>query len=191
MKYINAILLSALILPSISQAAIFDFSYLFQEGYGDNRGIEPTLVKGYLSGDKDGDYVKNISNIHMSIQGRPFSNNLTSILYAPGIGNPWVYNQEGLVSFDASLNNFMFFDGTYAAQGTQTNYFIFINHPGTGLIYRAASNDISGYSYGFDRDSQVNTSWSLVERVPEPSTLILIISGLMFAGIRRFTRPRS
>ncbi len=185
MKGVNAIILSTLLFPAISQAAMFDFSYLFQEGYGDDRGIEPTLVKGYFSGERDGDYVKNISNIKVSIQGRPFSNNLISSLYAPDIGSPWVFDKEGQVSFNASLNNFKFVDNTYATEGTYTNYFLFTNHIDTGTILRQASNDNGGYSYGFDSDSQINLSWSLVERVPEPSTWILIISGLIFAGIRR------
>lgn len=190
MKSIKAIIISVLLFPCLSHASVFDFSYLFQGGYGDDRGLEPTLVKGHFSGERNGDYVKNISDIHISIQGREFSNNLISILYAPEIGNPWVYDQEGLVSFDASLNNFMFTDAGYLTQGTNTNYFLFINHAPTEFTLRQASNDNGGYSYGFDDNSYINTSWTLVERVPEPSTLILIFSGLLLLGIKRISKSR-
>jgi len=185
MKYIKAILLSTLLYPCISHAAIFDFSYLFQAGYGDNRGIEPTLVTGSFFGEQDGNFVKNITGIEVSIQGRKYSDNLISVLYSVETGSPWDFNQEGAVSFDVTLNNFKFVDDSYATEGTYTNYFLIINYP-DGNSLRQADNSNGGYSYGFDSNSLSNDSWSLIEReVPEPSILILLASGLAITAVRR------
>lgn len=184
MKYIKAILLSTLLYPCISHAAIFDFSYLFQAGYGDDRGIEPTLVTGSFFGEQDGNFVKNITGIEVSIQGRKYSDNLISVLYSVETGSAWDFSQEGAVSFDVALNNFMFVNGTYATEGP-SNHFSIINYP-DGNSLRQADNSNGGYSYGFDNDSLSNDSWSLIEReVPEPSILILLASGLAITAIRR------
>lgn len=185
MKYIKAILFSTFLYPCISQAAIFDFSYLFQTGYGDDRGIEPTLVAGSFFGEQDGDLVKNISNIEVSIQGRKYSDNLISVLYSVDTGSPWDFSQEGAVSFNVALNNFIFVDDTYATEGYYTNYFSIINYP-DGNSLRQAENNNGGYSYGMDGDSLLNNSWSLIERtVPEPSSLVLLFSGLVTLFVRR------
>jgi len=188
MKYIKALFLSTLLYPCISQAAIFDFSYLFQEGYGDDRGIEATLVTGSFSGEQDANFVKNITDIEVFIQGRKFSNNLISVLYSVETGNPWDFNQEGAVSFDVTLNNFIFVDDTYATEGSYTNQFSITNPP-SGNSLRQASNDNGGYSYGFDNNSLLNDSWSLVEReVSEPSLPMLLLSGLGIMAIRRIRK---
>lgn len=188
MKFLKLFTLTFLLYPCLSQAAVFDFSYLFQEGYGDNRGIEATLVTGSFSGDREGDFVKNISDIKVEIQGRGFSNNLISILYSVNTGNPWDFTQEGAISFDVTLNNFMIVDNTYATKGTYSNYFYIVNYPDGGST-RQASNDNGGVSYGFDNNPFLNNSWSLVERqAPEPSGLILLLSGLVFLTIYRFKK---
>lgn len=191
MKYIRTLLLTTLFYAWNSQAAIFDFSYLFQQGYGDNRGVEPTLVTGSFSGIQEGKFVKNISDIEVVIQGREFSDNLISILYSVETGNPWDFNQEGKISFDVALNNFMIVDNIYSTEGTYTNYFYIINHP-DGSTLRQALNDNNGYSYGFDSDSFLNNSWILTQReVPETSGLILLLSGGVIVAVRRGKKVRS
>lgn len=185
MKYIKLLVLSILLYPCISQATVFDFSYLFQEGYGDNRGIEPTLVSGSFSGEQDGDFVRNITDIEVFIQGRKFSDNLISALFSEETGNPWDFNREGAVSFNVALNNFIFVDDSYATEGTITNYF-YITNQSNGNSLRQALNDNGGYSYGFESNSLLNDSWSLIVRkVPEPTILLLLLTGLAIIAIRR------
>jgi hypothetical protein len=177
MTKLQSLLLTILFAPLLAHATIFDFSYEFQSGYGDNRGLEQTSVNGSFTGQQDGIFVTHISNINVSIQGRDFSNNLTSILFSPATGAPWDTSQEGAVSFDVALNNFMFTDSDYVSNGTSTNYFYIFNYD--NFTQRQASNDNGGYSYGFDIDSATNDSWKLSARsVPEPSSLLLLIIGL-------------
>ncbi len=172
-----------LFVPAMSYAANFQFSYLFQSGYGDNRGIEPTKVTGTFVGVEDGLFVRNVSDIKINIQGREFSPNLVSALYAPVNGNPWDFTNEGLVSFDAMKNNFVFVDADYAVNGTYTNYLLFTNDQNTTLL-RQATNDNGGYSYGFDDDSWTNDSWKLVS-VAEPGSLVLLMIGVLMIRLRR------
>ena len=127
MLKLKCAILSLALIPLLAQATLFDFSYTFQSGYGDNRGVEPTLVQGSFIGEADGLYVKNLSDIKVTIQGRDFSNSLTSILYSPTSGNPWDTSSEGQISFDVNLNNFMFVDSDYASSGSYTNYFYITN----------------------------------------------------------------
>lgn len=156
MLKLKHLLLPLAFTPLLAQATLFDFSYTFQSSYGDDRGIEATTVEGSFNGDADGLYVRNLSDITISIQGRDFSTPLTSILYSPTTGNPWDKSLEGDVSFDAALNNFMFVDADYINSGSFTNYFYMI-HFGD-FTQRQASNDNGGYSYGFDDDSLLNSS---------------------------------
>lgn len=170
------------LIPAMSYATNFQFSYLFQEGYGDDRGIEPTNLTGTFVGKEDGIYVRNVHDIKIKIQGKDFSSNLISALYAPETGSPWDFTNEGAVSFDAMKNNFIFVDADYALNGSYTNYFLFTNYQDNSLL-RQASNDNGGYAYGFDDDSWQNDSWTLTT-VPEPSSLSLIVLGLVILIIR-------
>lgn len=179
---LTKILALAFLIPALSYATTFQFSYLFQEGYGDNRGIEPTKLTGTFEGKVDGEYVRNIQDIKINMQGRDFSLNLISVLYAPGSGNPWDFSREGAVSFDALKNNFIFVDADYALTGSYTNYFLFTNYQNTDLL-RQASNDNGGYSYGFDADSWQNDSWKLTA-LPEPSSMGLMILGFLTLTLR-------
>lgn len=189
MLKLKSALLSLAFAPLLAHATAFDFSYVFQSGYGDDRGIEATTVQGSFNGDIDGLFVKNLSDITVNIQCRDFSNPLISILYSPTTGNPWDTSTEGVVSFDATLNNFMFVDADYINTGSSTNYFSII-HFG-GLTQRQASNENNGYSYGFDDNSLLNSSWKLsVHEVPEPQIPLLLLGGLSIVGLRRLILSR-
>lgn len=177
-------LTTLLSLPLISHAALFNFSYEFQNGYGDNRGLEPTKITGSFNGNQDGLFVRNLSNISVNIQGRDFSQPLSIFLYDPTTANGGPFtSDEGLISFDAMLNNFMIADSDYLTNGSFTNYFIFINYQNSYLD-RSALNDNGGQSYGFDQDSFSNNSWRLTQ-VPEPASWLLMAGGLALFACRR------
>jgi len=176
MSKLKILLLSLLATPLIAHATVFDFYYVFQSGYGDDRGIGPTTVTGSFNGEQEGLYVTGLSDIQVKIAGRDFSSNLISML-------PGDASQQGNVSFDLALNNFYFVDAEYATTGTTTNYFLMLNN---GAVLRQASNDNGGYSYGFDDNSLSNQSWKLSAReVPEPSALFLLAFGLMAVVLKR------
>lgn len=180
-------LATLLSLPLISHAALFNFSYEFQAGYGDDRGIEPTLITGSFNGTQDGLFVKNISNIRANLQGREFAQPLIAIRYDPVIGDPFT-PEEGIFSFDVMLNNFMIIDDTYFTERYHTNEFSILNYQnmewGFSELSRVAINDNGGYSYGIDIDSSTNTSWRLT-LVPEPAGWLLMASGLALLPRRR------
>jgi hypothetical protein len=181
----NVLLFTLLFTPLTSLAAVFDFSYVFQSGYGDNRGIGPTSVTGSFNGEQEGLYVTHLSNINVQIEGRDFSQNLISVFYSPTTGTPWDLSQEGTISFDLMLNNFQFVDAAYATSGTFTNYFYLVSDSN---IQRQAFNNNGGHSYGFDNSSLTNQSWKLTAReVPEPSTLFLLAFGLIPLVLKRFS----
>jgi hypothetical protein len=183
MSKLKVLIISLLFSPMLSYATVFDFSYVFQAGYGDDRGISPTTITGSFNGDQEGNYVTNLSDIKIAIQGREFLPNLVSVLYSPATGTPWDFSQEGQVSFDVMQNNFMFVNAEYANGGSLTNYFYITSDP---AIMRQASNDNGGYSYGFDDNTLSNQSWKLSAReVPEPSGLLLLALGLIAVVLKR------
>jgi|GEM_PF-1497672 len=183
MSKLKFLLISLLFSPMLSHATVFDFSYVFQAGYGDDRGISPTTITGSFNGEQEGNYVTHLSDIKVAIEGREFSQNLISVLYSPATGTPWDFSQEGQVSFDVMQNNFMFVNAEYASTGSFINYFYITSDP---AIQRQASNDNSGYSYGFDDNSLNNQSWKLSAReVPEPSALLLLVLGLIPVVLKR------
>ena len=183
MLKLKCLVMSLLLTPLIAHATLFDFSYVFQAGYGDDRGISPTTITGSFNGEQKGNYVTNLSDIKVSIEGRDFSENLISVLYSPKTGGPWDFSQEGQVSFDVMQNNFMFVNSEYANNGPFINYFYITSDPAT---QRQASNDNGGYSYGFDDNSLSNQSWKLSAReVPEPSALLLLALGFIPVVLKR------
>lgn len=183
MLRLKYLFLSLALTPLLAQATLFDFSYTFQSGYGDDRGIEATTVQGSFNGDADGLFVKNLTDIKVNIQGRDFSSPISSIATTE---NPWDTSIEGIVSFDINLNKFMFVDSDFLNTGSYTSYFYIRNISNT--TQRQASNDNGGYSYGFDDDSSLNSSWKLeVHEVPEPQLLLLLLGGIATISARRLT----
>ena len=176
LAFAAALVLSA---ATSAQAADFTFSYTFGDA---------SFITGTLSGDLDGSFVDNISNIHVALNGVDFSG---ASLFAAG-WNETTGNFEtttaARVSTDASLNNFIFTDSSGEPLGASTNtYFFRMNSASLGST-ALASNLNNG---GIALDQPISTgSWTLqqVAAVPGPSSYAMFLAGaalLTFVTSRR------
>jgi len=168
-----------LISASLTHAAPFNFSYNFDNG---------TAVAGSLDGTRSGDYVTNVSNVSLTINGN-----------SVGPFDVWGYYGEvdyG-VSFDATLNNFWFaeegvWDGhTYSGSNGSYGFALI----GSAITTDRALNHGNDYDYIHDQANSVpatpfpggpmNDSWSL-NAVPDTgSTAALLGAGVVAIAFAR------
>lgn len=171
---ITALILA--LLPISSYAQTFNFSYQF--GSGD-------LITGSLTGDLNGLYVDNISNVSVALNGTPFvgSPNLFHPLWneaSPGCcGGNWDSGTPAVVSTDGNLNSFMFVDTDVPTDTNFMNSFYYVNTSG-GLHHIAAyiKSPLANY---FDSGADNASKWSLTP-VPEPETYAMMMMGLGLIG---------
>lgn len=169
-KFTKTVAASALLGLSITaNAGLFEFSYLFQDG---------SSVTGSLTGDANGLYIENVDNVSVQFNGVELSTQLWDVAFVPsgtGVNGDWWDNRiDGIVSFDASLNNFLFINSDYPTDSNFSAYFYMINDNGynNAVVYNT-SNSAS--------DGPINSNaWSIAEvSVPEPGTLGLLGLGLL------------
>jgi len=178
MKYIKALLLSTLIFPCISQAAVIDFSNLSQAGYWDDAGIKPTIIIHSPSSGQTIEFFANPASIQEEIHGVDFSENFLTVLNFTETENSQNFSQLSSATLGVALDSFILSDVNHSIT-TDTNAIVLSAKDGINYI------DASGINL------PLITSWQLIERnVPEPSTLILL--GLGFVSIViRFVRKSS
>lgn len=169
-KFAKTVAASALLGLSITaNAGLFEFSYLFQDG---------TSVTGTLTGDANGQYIENVDNVTVQLNGVELATQLWDVAFVPngtGVNGDWWDNRiDAIVSFDASLNNFLFIDSNYPTDTDFSTYFYMINENGYNNVQvhhttgTASANPING------------SAWSIAEvSVPEPGTLGLLGLGLL------------
>lgn len=178
-------LLSFAALMAISNsvfAGLFEYSYHF----GDD-----TSVSGTLTGDVNVNYVENVNNVTLTFN----TTTLRQTFYSVGLYN-LSWSGDAIVSFDASLNNFLFTDAeNYPSSTDYTAFFEIINIPEYNLHRARAYSDSLAVNTS-DRPI-VSNHWRLTEitSVPEPSSLTLLsfallIMGIMFKKNRRAIRPK-
>lgn len=159
-----------------ARADTFNFSYTFSSG---------NVVSGSFSGTANGQFIDSISNISASWNGTPFngSSSLYTATYDQSL-QAWRNDISPIVSFDGSLNNFLFIDAEYpTGQIAYTNFFGMIGVGGGG-DYQAffANADGSDNQLHYDSGSFASAHWSVTSPVPEPETYALLLAGLSLLG---------
>lgn len=170
-----ALATSALLFSMHAHATEFLFSYTF---------ADQSTITGTLQGTAAGDYVNNISDLHV------FFNNvaMTGPLLAAGYDT--VTQQFGaagsaILSTSAALNNFVFIDQDPTSPDVASNYFYFINDPVNGQEAFAVNYNLATIPSALDNPAQ--STWSLVAAadVPEPSSIALMLGALVVLAVAR------
>lgn len=166
---------AALLLAMNAHAAVYSFSYTF---------ADQSEVHGTLNGDAVGDYVNNISDVHVFFNGTEFTGTMFQSSYDDAT-QQFVNLGQATLSANAALNNFAFAEIDPAGALTPDNYFYFINGEFTGQQVFAVNYNTSDVAF----DSPAQSTWSLnAAEVPEPASIALALGGL---GLLGFSRRRA
>ena len=105
--------LSILSLSAVSSYGdTYDFSYTFAGNYYDY-GIGG--ASGSFQGTPNGNFVDNVTDVSLFFNGSPVTGPFYTATYDPSVG--WVNGAS--VSYDVTLNNFLFINSDYANNGEQ------------------------------------------------------------------------
>lgn len=176
-RFLAATLASCALAVSSASAALFNFSYSFDDG---------TTVTGSLSGDQNGQFVDNVAGVTFSINGIVFADPVYTFAFDSGSGT---YAAGPIVSFDLAQNNFAFATSDLASFDFSYNYLFSILGTATG------ANTVTAYTFdpyvGSQEVTDTPARWSLtLAPVPEAGST-LALAGLALLGLvagRRFRR---
>jgi hypothetical protein len=174
MKYIlKAVLLLTAFISITASATVYNFSYTF----GDNSSIT-----GSLSGNLNGFFVDNISDVHVFFNGTQFSGGSLFSTAWNTTTHDWDNTINAVVSTNASLNNFLFADSNVPTDYNLSNYFYFVND-GASIGHEAFAVNYNTGDAALDNPTS-NATWSLTAApVPEPATYVTLITGLGLLGV--------
>lgn len=189
----NFLKLTALLIalgPLSAKADLFNFSYTFGDG---------SFVSGSLTGNLNGLYVDNISDVSVSLNGSLFagSPNLSQTAWNTAT-HSWDSTIPAVVSTDGHLNNFMFIDSGFSPSASFTNYFAMVNdttfYAGNSLSEAIAYSPFTDGSFDESYSGGPNCTpyvfdasrWSLTDTipspVPEPQSYAMLLTGLGMMG---------
>lgn len=168
-----------------SYGTTFDYSYTFAGNIFTS--IAGDVVSGSFEGDVNGNFVENISNVSVFVDGVAMTGTFFSAgFYPDGPQEPW--GGPAIVSFDAAQNNFGFFN----SPGTFYSGFYMIHGQNWSEVAKSFLGTITRY------DTPVATAnWSLTARtsgtqsVPDGGNMAMMLGGglvcLVAAGRRKPT----
>ena len=168
-----ALATSALLLSMQAHATAFSFSYTF---------ADQSAVTGTLQGDLAGDYVNNISDLHVFFDHVAFTGPLLAAGY-DSVTQQFGAAGSAVLSTSAALNNFVFADQDPA---NASNYFYFVNDPAYGQEAFAVNYNPATAISALDHPA--TGAWSLVAQsadVPEPSSIFLVLGALSVLAVAR------
>lgn len=168
-------LAATLMLSSVTHASqVYNFTYTFTSG---------TVVSGRFSGDANGDLITHLTNISASVNGTAM--NGSGSLYASSYNYDETWSSgTGVASFSGTNNNLMFIDSDFPNNQQFTNYFQSESAADFAYVYVQTGNFT-------DKDSSTNAHWSVSAAVPEPTTYLMLLSGLVLVGCMARTRNPS
>lgn len=170
-----ALATSALLFSMHAHATEFSFSYTF---------ADQSAITGTLQGDATGDYVSNISDLHVFFNNVAFAGPLLAAGYDSVTGQ---FGAAGsaILSADAALNNFVFADQDPTSANVASNYFYFINDALYGQEAFAVDYNPAIIRSALDNPAQ--GAWSLMAaaEVPEPSSIALMLGALGLLAVAR------
>jgi hypothetical protein len=168
-----ALATSALLFSMHAHATVFAFSYTF----GDQ-----STVTGTLQGDAAGDFVTNISDLHVWFNNVAFTGPLLAAGY-DSVTQQFSLAGSAVLSTNAALNNFIFTDQDPTGPDA-INYFYFIND----AVYGQEAFAVNYADLTSAADHPAPGAWSLVARaaeVPEPSSIALVLGALGLLAVSR------
>jgi len=189
---LNIVMLLTSLASLPASAALYNFSYTFDDG---------AAITGSLTGDLVDGFVQNVGDVQVNFNGIPFAGPLLAVNYSP-LTRRWDSTVNATVSVLGSLNNFLFVDANSWIDSSQmwsvgdTGLFYMINNRFQRSAYALLSSPALMLSASdelrpvyFDG---IGAKWSLtlanpVSAVPEPETYTMLLVGL---GLIGFTARR-
>jgi hypothetical protein len=165
-----------------AQAADFTFSYQFDAS---------SFITGTLSGDLDGLFVTNISNVHVSMNGTEFTGGSLFAAAWNTTTSSWDNTIGAKVSTDASLNNFIFADANVPTDFGVSNYFFMLNDSNPTFGHEAFATNLNTGDAA--DNTPITGSWSLqqVAAVPEPDSYAMLLAGAGFVALATRRRRKA
>ena len=168
----------------------FDYSYAFVGTYANAGGnLSGHVITGSLDGDLNGNFVDNVANVSVFFDGTA----MTGTAFSGGYNQITGWSGPAIVSFDAALNNFGFFNSdNFNGIYNYTAYFYMIK----GSVSQAEAYNRSINLYVGDYPVSA-ANWSVTARtsgsqpVPDGGNMAMMLGGglvcLAVAGRRKPT----
>lgn len=173
----KVLLASLFFASSMAQATVYNFTYTFGTA-----NYEPTSVKGSFEGDADGDIIRNLSNVSLTVNGFEVGPNPQIVGYT--FDTPFA-------SFSGTQNDFVFgvfVDNTYSGFGM--TYAFDVGGPKAPPPYQlTVAYDPAGRWEAYETTVY---AWNVeaASPAPEPQTYAMLLAGMGLIGAIARRRQR-